>query len=76
MPYTRSLAVGRSWVKQSQHFANSINPVTTNVPHHIETSQSICNADQLTDPYMVENTGRKKVKITPTKPLLSKATVI
>ena len=25
-----------------------VNPLTTNVPHHIETSQLICTANQLT----------------------------
>ena len=25
-----------------------INPLTANVPHHIETSQLVCNANQLT----------------------------
>ena len=30
----------------------SINPLTTNVPHHIETSQLICIANQLTGFYM------------------------
>ena len=33
-------------------------PLTTNVPHHIETSQLICSANQLTDFYMMGNTGR------------------
>ena len=35
-----------------------INPLTTNVPYHIETSQLICNSNQLTDFYMTENIGR------------------
>ena len=30
----------------------------TNVPHHIETSQLICIANQLTGFYMIENIGR------------------
>ena len=30
-----------------------VNPLTTNVPHHIETSQLICTADQLTGFYMM-----------------------
>ena len=33
------------------------NPLTTNVPHHIETSQFICNANQLTGFYVMENNG-------------------
>ena len=40
------------WVKVS----------TTNVPHHIETSQLICNPNQLTGFYMMKNTGRPWVK--------------
>ena len=36
----------------------NINPLTTNVPHHIETSQLICSANQLTGFYMMENIGR------------------
>ena len=35
-----------------------LNPLTTNVPHHIETSQLICNANQLTGSYMMGNIGR------------------
>ena len=34
-----------------------INPLTTNIPHHIETSQLICNANQLTGSYMIGNIG-------------------
>ena len=36
----------------------SFNPLTTNVPHHIETSQLIWNANQLTGFYMMGNIGR------------------
>ena len=35
----------------------SFNPWTISVPHHIETSQLICIADQLTGFYMMGNTG-------------------
>ena len=35
-----------------------IYPLTTNVPHNIETSQLICSPNQLTGFYMMENTGR------------------
>ena len=35
-----------------------LKPLTINVPHHIETSQLICNAIQLTGFYMMGNTGR------------------
>ena len=35
------------------------NPLTTNVPHHIENSQLICSdANQLTSFYMMGNIGR------------------
>ena len=34
------------------------NPLTTNVPHHIETSQLICIANQLNGFYMKGNTDR------------------
>ena len=36
----------------------TLNPLTTNVPHHIETSQLISIANQLTGFYMIENIGR------------------
>ena len=32
---------------------NKVNSLTTNVPHHIDTSQLICNANQLTGFYMI-----------------------
>ena len=32
-----------------------INPLTTNIPHHIETSQLICNTNQLTGFYVMES---------------------
>ena len=35
-----------------------LNPLTTSVPHHIETSQLICRANQLTGFYMMGSTGR------------------
>ena len=35
-----------------------LNQLMTNAPHHIETSQSICNANQLTGFYVTENIGR------------------
>ena len=34
------------------------NPLTTNVPHHAETIQLICNANQLTGFYMMGNIDR------------------
>ena len=36
----------------------TVNPVTATVAHHIEISQLICIANQLTDFYMIRNTGR------------------
>ena len=36
---------------------NLINPLTTNVPHQVETSQLIYNANQLTGFYMMMNIG-------------------
>ena len=35
-----------------------MNLLTINVPHHIETSQLICIANQLTGFYMMGNIGR------------------
>ena len=37
---------------------NQLNPLTTSVPHHIETSQMICRADQLNGFYVMGNIGR------------------
>ena len=37
---------------------DSLNPLTTNVPHYTETSQLICIANQLTGFYMMGNIGR------------------
>ena len=34
-----------------------VNPLTTNVSHHVETSQLIRSANQLTGFYMMGNTG-------------------
>ena len=33
------------------------NPLTTSVPHHIETRRLICSANQLTGFYMMGNIG-------------------
>ena len=35
-----------------------VNPLMTNVPHHKETSQLICDANQLTDFYTMRNIVR------------------
>ena len=42
-------------------FKGLFNPLTTNVPHHVETSQLICNANQLIVFCMIGNIGRHKV---------------
>ena len=36
----------------------TFNPLMISVPYHIETSQLIYSANQLTGFYIVENTGR------------------
>ena len=38
-----------------------LNPLTASVPHHIETSQLICIANQLTGFYFMGNIGREWV---------------
>ena len=35
------------------------NPLRTEIPHHIEASQLICNAAKLTSFYMMGNIGRQ-----------------
>ena len=35
-----------------------MNPLTTNITHHIENSQLVCGANQLTGLYMTGNIGR------------------
>ena len=35
-----------------------VNVLTTNVPHHIETSLLICITNELTSFYMIGNIGR------------------
>ena len=41
-------------VRLTDYFSEieALNPLMTNVPHHIETSQLICNGNQLTGFYM------------------------
>ena len=39
-------------------FIATVNPLTTNVPHHIGTSQLIWIANQLTGFFMMWNIGR------------------
>ena len=36
----------------------SVNPLTANAPHHIDTSQLIFNSNQLTGFYIMGNIGR------------------
>ena len=36
----------------------TFNPLTTSVSHDIETRKLICNANQLTGSYIMENIGR------------------
>ena len=43
---------------QGEGYIIFINPLTANVPHHIETSQLICNANQFTGFCMMGNIGR------------------
>ena len=46
---------GLTFVKYLHQY---INPLTTNVPHHIETSHLICKANQLTVFYIMGNIDR------------------
>ena len=47
----------RFWyIKTKLHLR--VNPLTTNALHHIETSQLICIANQLTGFYIMTNIGR------------------
>ena len=39
------------------------NPLTNNVPHHIETSQLICRANQLADFYLMGELVVKGLKM-------------
>ena len=46
------------FVNQKNVRAGDVNPLTTYIPHHTETSQLIYNANQLTGFYMMKNIGR------------------
>ena len=54
----------KSWITMIQGVQKEtsgmkwVNPLTNNVSHHIETSQLICNANQLTGFYMTGTIGR------------------
>ena len=41
-----------------EHQMYQINPLPTNVSHHMENSRLICNADHLTGFYMIRDIGR------------------
>ena len=58
--YTNKLLISNSCVKHelNSNLKQFVNPLTTDVSHHIETSQLICNEYQLTDFYMMGNIGR------------------
>ena len=45
-------------LKNQPFFVDIINPLTTSVPHHTETSELICMANQFTGFYMMRNIGR------------------
>ena len=44
---------------------NQIKQLTTNVPHHIETGQLICRANQLTGFYMVATLASNELILFP-----------
>ena len=48
---------GQDFHQRSQLVLRPTNPLTTNVPHHVETSQLICNANELTGYYMLGSIG-------------------
>ena len=52
-PTFKQTAKACIWVTK----CSQINPLTTNAPHHIETSQLIYIANQLTGFYMMGNIG-------------------
>ena len=61
----RDMKVILKWFKRASLKINfqktqfvSLNPLMTNVPHHIKTSQLVCNAYQLTHFYMMGNIYR------------------
>ena len=45
------------------HASTPVNPLTTNVLHHIETGRLICIANQLTGVYMIWSIGHKWVNM-------------
>ena len=55
---TKHPKTNREELKNLHYYQETFNPLTTNVPHHIETSQLICIANQLAGFYMMGNIGR------------------
>ena len=53
-----TFGASQNFVENVAEYLVSINPLTTNVPHQIETSQLICIANQLTGFYLMGNIGR------------------
>ena len=47
------------WNTYTRNEACLLNPLTTSVHHHIETSQLIWRGNQLTGFYMIGNIGRQ-----------------
>ena len=54
----RALVVNELTHLGSDYHKLILNLLMTSVPHHIETSQLICSANQLTGFYIMGNTGR------------------
>ena len=48
---------------ETKKYLSFLNPLTTNIPNHLEISQLISNANQLTGFYMMGNTGRSWVNL-------------
>ena len=53
-----------SYISVYKFWGAFLNPLTTNVPHQMGTSQLIYNTNQLTGFYMMGNVGYQWVKIT------------
>ena len=57
--YSQIFIIFEALIPYLEHKGRLIfNPLTTNVPCHIESSQLICNANQLTGFYMMGNIAR------------------
>ena len=55
--FTKTNASEKSYI-QSMVMKNNLNPLTTNVSHHTETNQLICNTNHLNGFYMMGDIGR------------------